>query len=50
MTYSHGDEIVLVLWRIDDRATVGMVSDLVKADSGVADTADSVLCRSNVSQ
>ena len=41
---------LLVLWRIDDRATVGMVSDLVEADSGVADTADSVLCRSNVDQ
>ena len=47
---SHGDEIVLVLWCIDDRATIGMVSDLVKAASGVADTVDSVLCRSNVSQ
>ena len=50
LDHSHGDEIILVLWRIDDRAVIGVVSDLVKADSGVADAADSVLCRSNIGQ
>ena len=47
---SHGYEVILVLWRIDDLTTVGMVSDLVKADSSVTDTADSVLGRSDVGQ
>ena len=50
LDHPHSDEVVLVLWRIDDRAAIGMVSDLVKTDLGVADTADSVLRRSNVGQ
>ncbi len=50
LDHSHGDEIVLVLWRIDDCTAVMMVADWVKADSCIADTADSVLCWSNVSQ
>jgi hypothetical protein len=44
----HSDEVVLVLGRIDDRTAIGMVPDLVKTDLGVANTADSVLRRSNV--
>ena len=47
---SHGYEVILVLWRIDDLTTVGMVCDLVKADSSVTDTADSVLGRSDDGQ
>jgi hypothetical protein len=50
LDHSHSDEVVLVLWRIDDRSAIGMVSDLVITDSGVADTADSVLRRSIVGQ
>ena len=50
LDHPHSDEVVLVLWRIDDCTAVGMVSDLVKTDLGVADTADSVLRRSNVGQ
>ena len=45
---SHGYEIILVLWRIDDCTAVRMVADLVKADFSVTDTADSVLRRSNI--
>ena len=50
LDHPHSDEVVLVLWRIDDRTTIGMVPDLVKTDPGVADTADSVLRRSNIGQ
>ncbi len=49
LDHSHSDEVVLILWRIDDRTAIGMGPDLVKTDSGVAD-ADSVLRRSNVGQ
>ncbi len=51
LDHSHSDEVVLVLWRIDDCTTaIGMIADLVKADSCITDTADSVLCRSYVGQ
>ena len=50
LDHSHSDEIVLVLWCIDDRSAIGMVPDLVKTDPSVADAADSVLCRSNIGQ
>ncbi len=50
LDHSHSDEVVLVLWSIDDCAAIRVIADLVKADSCVADTADSVLCRSNVGQ
>ena len=50
LDHPHSNEVVLVLWRVDDCSAIGMVSDLVKTDLGVADTADSVLRRSTIGQ